>query len=147
MIKNKDKTPVGQNVVTMCTKCRKQVEHVVLYHSEEGIIEKVKCNTCEFEHKYRPEQKKSPKESVKTPQNRRRTRKKDLARDFETLTEKFKGNKPVRYSMSGSFKADDMIEHKTFGLGIVISASYKKMEVVFSDRPRILVYDWQWMDT
>ena len=142
MITNKDKTPVAQNVVTMCTKCKMQLEHVVLFHSMEGIIEKVKCHTCGSEHKYRPEKNKSPKKTVKTSQNSRRTKKLDLTRDFETLTEKFKGKKPVRYSMSGSFEADDMIEHKTFGLGIVISASYKKMEVVFSDRPRILVCNW-----
>jgi hypothetical protein len=43
------------------------------------------------------------------------------------------------YSMSGSFKNDDVIDHKSFGMGIVISASHDKMEVVFSDEPRILV--------
>ena len=141
MTKTKDKTPVAQNVITMCTKCKLQLEHVVLFHSVEGIIEKVKCHTCGSEHKYRPEKSKSPKKAVKTPSSKR-TKKLDLTRDFETLTEKFKGKKSMRYSMSGSFKADDMIEHKTFGLGIVISSSYKKMEVVFSDRPRILVCDW-----
>jgi hypothetical protein len=41
--------------------------------------------------------------------------------------------------MSGSFKDDDVIDHKTFGTGIVISASYYKMEVAFSDRTRVLV--------
>jgi len=87
------------------------------------------------------------KNKEKTPVKKRRTRKFDLTKDFETLTEKFKEKKPVRYSMSGSFKVDDMIKHKTFGLGIVVSASHKKMEVVFSDRPRILVYDRQIMDT
>jgi len=32
-----------------------------------------------------------------------------------------------------------VIDHKTFGMGFVISASRDKMEVVFSDGPRILV--------
>ena len=77
--------------------------------------------------------------TVKATQTRRRTQKIDPSRDFNTLTEKFKEKKPVSYNMSGSFKADDMIKHKTFGLGIVINASYERMEVVFSDRPRILV--------
>ena len=138
-IKDKDKTPVAQNVVTMCTKCKLQLEHVVIFHNMEGIIEKVKCHTCGSEHKYSPEKNKAPKKTAKTSQKTRKAKKLDLTRDFETLTEKFKGKKPVNYSMSGSFKADDMIEHTTFGLGIVISASYNKMEVVFSDRPRILV--------
>ena len=68
-----------------------------------------------------------------------RTKKKDPAIVFELLTEKLRGRKPVRYSMSGSFKANDVIDHDTFGIGIVISSSYTKMEVVFPDKIRMLV--------
>jgi hypothetical protein len=132
MIENKDKTPVAQNVVTMCNKCKIQLDHLVVSHNMEGMIEKVKCHTCGSVHKYRPEKKKSSKKGV-------RAKKTDPARDFGLLTEKFKGKKPMNYSMSGSFKADDVIDHNTFGMGIVISTSYKQMDVVFSDRPRILV--------
>ena len=132
MIENKDKTPVGQNVVTMCTKCKIQLDHLVVSHNMEGIIEKVKCHTCGSEHKYNPEKKKSPQKGA-------RAKKKDPARDFELLAETFKEKKPVRYSMSGSFKPDDVIDHNTFGMGIVISTSYKQMDVVFPDRSRILV--------
>jgi hypothetical protein len=77
----------------------------------------------------------------KTPRKSVRSKKKDPAKDFELLTEKFKGKKPVRYSMSGSFKADDVVDHNTFGKGIVIRTSYRKMDVVFSDKLRILVCD------
>ena len=41
----KDKTPVAQNLITMCTKCKMQLEHVVLFHNMEGIIERIKCLT------------------------------------------------------------------------------------------------------
>ncbi len=75
----------------------------------------------------------------KTPRKSVRPKRKDPAKDFELLSEKFKGKKPVRYSMSGSFKEDDVIDHSTFGKGIVISTSYKKMDVVFPDKLRILV--------
>ena len=63
----------------------------------------------------------------------------DLTKIFEKLAEKFKEKEPLPYSMSGSFKNDDVIDHKTFGMGIVISASKDKMEVAFSGGPRILV--------
>jgi len=142
MTKDKDKTPVAQNVITMCTKCKMLLDHVVVSHNKEGTVEKVKCSTCGSEHKYRPEKKKTPKKTVKAAKKKStRAKKVDPKRDFETLAEKFKGKEPVRYSMSGSFKGDDVIDHKTFGMGIVISASYNKMEVVFSDRPRILVFN------
>lgn len=75
----------------------------------------------------------------KTPRKSVRPKKKNPAKDYELLAEKFKGRKPVRYSMSGSFKTDDVIDHNTFGKGIVISTSYKRMDVVFSDKLRVLV--------
>ncbi len=86
-----------------------------------------------------PDKNKAAGKTVKASQTRRRTKKIDTSRDFNTLAEKFKEKEPVSYNMSGSFKTDDMIKHKTFGLGIVINASHEKMEVVFSDRSRILV--------
>jgi len=141
MIKDKDRTPVAQNVITMCTKCKMKLDHVVVFHNMEGMVERVKCHTCGSEHKYRPDKKRSPKKIVKGTKKGTKTKKMDLTKDFETLAEKFKEKKPVHYSMSGSFKENDVIDHKTFGMGIVISASYKKMEVVFSDRPRILVFN------
>ena len=59
-----------------------------------------------------------------------RTKKKDPAIVFELLTEKLRGRKPVRYSMSGSFKANDVIDHDTFGIGI----SFKHSPGAFRER-------------
>jgi len=70
-----------------------------------------------------------------------RAKKVDPSRDFELLSETAKGKKPRPYSMSGLFKTGDVIDHNIFGMGIVISALNKQMEVVFSDHPRILVFD------
>ena len=136
MTKDKDKTPVAENVITMCTKCEMELNHVVVAHDAKGIIETVKCNTCGTDHKYHPDKKRRTKKpSKKTP----RTREVDLTKNFEKLAEMFKDKEPLSYSMSGSFKSDDVIDHKTFGMGIVISASCDKMEVAFSDGPRVLV--------
>ena len=38
MIADKDKTPVAQNVVTTCTKCKMELSHVVIAHNEAGIV-------------------------------------------------------------------------------------------------------------
>ena len=32
---------MGQDIITMCTKCKLELDHVVVFHNEEGIIEKV----------------------------------------------------------------------------------------------------------
>jgi len=113
-----------------------ELNHVVVARDKVGIVESVKCHTCGSEHKYRPDKKRAPK---KTSKKSISTQEVDLTKTFEKLAEKFKDKKPLPYSMSGSFKNDDVIDHKTFGMGIVISASSDKMEVAFSGGPRILV--------
>jgi hypothetical protein len=139
MTDNEETTPTAQNVAAKCAKCKIVLDHVVASYNAKGVIATVKCLTCGDEHKYVPE--KAPRKKAV------RAKKIDPARDFELLSEKFKGKKPAQYSMKGLFKAEDVIEHGTFGLGIVIGTTFKQMEVVFSDRPRILVFDRAEMET
>ncbi len=65
----------------------------------------------------------------------------DPAKKLERLIEKFKEKTPLHYKMSGSFKKDDIIDHDTFGKGVVIDSDYKKIDVLFSDKLRTLVCD------
>jgi hypothetical protein len=141
MTENENKTPVAPIVAAKCTKCKTLVDHGVISQNAEGIIQKVKCLTCGSEHKYNPEKIKAPRKKAV------RIKKVDPARDFGLLTEKFKGKKPLLYTMSGSFRIEDVIDHNIFGTGVVISAFNRQMEVVFSDRPRILVFDRQDIET
>ncbi len=136
MTNAKDRTPVAQNVITMCSKCEMELNHVVVAHNEEGFVEKVKCFTCGTEHRYRPDKKRTTR---KTSKKTISTQEVDFTKTFEKLAAMIKEKEALPYSMSGSFKSDDVIDHKTFGMGIVISASNDKMDVVFSDGPRILV--------
>lgn len=138
MIENNDRNHPPDKVVVKCTKCKKMVDHEVISRSDEGIIQNMKCLACGSEHKFRQTRVKTPRKIVK--------KKIDPARDFGLLTETFKGKKPQSYSMSGLFKVGDVIDHNTFGMGIVISAMNKQMEVVFSDHPRILVFNREEME-
>ena len=138
--KDKDRTPVAQILETQCTKCKLPLTHTVVLHNAEGIVERVQCRTCGSEHKYHPEKKKAAKKAVKKPRAKK-TKKPTAADIFEQLAEKFQEKKPVPYTMEGSYKADDVIKHKTFGKGIVTGVSYQKMDVAFADAPRMLVCD------
>ena len=60
MINDKDRTPVAQNMMTTCTRCKMELKHVVVFHGMDGIVKKVKCLTCGSEHKYPPDRKKTP---------------------------------------------------------------------------------------
>ncbi|MGD9161446.1 MAG: hypothetical protein PVG39_23740 [Desulfobacteraceae bacterium] len=65
----------------------------------------------------------------------------DPAKKLKRLFEKFKEKKPLHYKMNGSFKKNDIIEHDTFGKGVVVDSDYKKIDVLFSDKLRTLVCD------
>jgi len=140
--KDKDRTPVAQILVTQCTRCKLPLTHMVVLHNSEGIVERVQCRTCGSEHKYKPEKKKMVKKAAKKKtKSRAKSRKPDPAAIFEQLAGKFQDKDPVPYTMQGSYKADDVIDHKTFGKGFVTEVSYQKMDVTFVDGPRILVCD------
>jgi hypothetical protein len=137
MADDKNRTPVAQNLFTMCTKCELELNHIVIAHNSKGTVERVKCLTCGTEHKYRADKKKAAVKKGTV------TRKVDFSKTYEALAEKFRDKIPLPYSMSGLFKKDDVIDHKTFGMGIVTNASYDKMEVAFQDGPRHLVCNRQ----
>lgn len=139
--KNKDRTPVAQILVTQCSRCKLPLTHMVVTHNSEGVVERVQCRTCGSEHKYRPEKKKMVKKTAKKRKTAAKSRKPDAAAIFEQLAEKFQDKKPVPYTMQGSYQTDDVIDHKTFGKGIVTGVSYQKMEVAFADASRLLVCD------
>ena len=129
----KDTTPVAQEVVTKCTKCKRELNHVVIAHNTKGIVDRVKCLTCGSEHKYR-----SKKAPAKTAKKKSTTMKNVVAIDYEQLSKQFQKKEPLTYSMSGSFEEEDVLSHHMFGRGVVLSVSGQRIEVAFSDGPRTL---------
>ena len=87
------------------------------------------------------EEKNGQENSKKKKRKAAKSRKPDAAEIFEQLAAKFQDKKPVPYTMQGSYQTDDVIDHKTFGKGIVTGVSYQKIEVAFADASRLLVSD------
>ena len=138
MTNEKDRTPVAQNLMTICTRCKMELKHVVVFHGMDGMVEKVKCLTCGSEHKYHPDKKMKPGKTEKVRKKSPEAGRRGKSSEFEALSEKFGQKEPLPYSLSGVFKVEDVIEHKTFGRGFVTSVSFQKMTVVFSDDTRTL---------
>ena len=139
-IKDKDRTPVAQILETQCTRCKLPLTHVVVTHNAEGIVERVQCRTCGSTHKYRPE-KKTVKKAAKRSRTPAKKKEPSAPKVFEKLSTKFQDKDPVRYTMTGSYQENDVINHKTFGRGIVTAVYHQKMDVVFADASRMLVCD------
>jgi hypothetical protein len=138
MTKDKDRTPVARDIIAMCTKCKMELNHIVVAQDINGFVERIKCHTCGSEHKYRSTRKTSSSAGVRKKTS---VRKVDPEKDFKRLTERSSGKSSVPYNMSGSYNKDDVIDHGIFGRGIVINTSSQKMEVVFADGLRTLAMD------
>lgn len=124
----KNTLTVGGPIESRCTKCRKITNHIIVAITD-NIPAKVKCNTCEGEHKYRPPAaaKKSTTKKVASP-------KATGQKDWQELRTKIEEVKAADYSMDSSFKVNTVIKHPMFGLGLVEKKiGVRKMEVLFED--------------
>ena len=118
----------GNPIEARCTKCRKNTTHIIIELVEE-VPAKVQCSACSREHKYRP-----PTEAKK-PGVRKAVQAKDAGRkEWQALRTEMDTAKAATYSMTGAFKIKTLIQHPTFGLGLVQRAvGPQKIEVLFED--------------
>lgn len=134
------KLTVGGDVESMCTKCREVRNHTIVAMVE-GKVARVECNTCGGVHNYRPPKKAAAprSRSASDAPKRRGTR---ASADLEQWEKAVAGKSEAKtrsYQMDAAYAPDELIEHPTFGLGLV-TATFKpnKMEVLFRDGRKTL---------
>ena len=132
-----DRTPIAKDIITICSRCKLELNHIVVRHNTEGVVDRVKCHTCGFEHKYKPVKKKA----ATTRKRKSPVRKKSPEKEYETLMEKNMGVVPVPYSMKASFSQGEIIDHKTFGKGIITGTSHERIDVLFQNGVKTLAAD------
>ena len=134
---------VSGNVDGWCTKCKLELAHTIMAMSK-NLPAKVKCNTCNSEHKYRTKQSgiSKPKSAKsKSPARKIKTQEANYNDYMSRLTD-YDLTRVKMYSMDGSYKKDEIIEHSKFGVGIVLSLiQNNKIEMLFKDGPRVLVHN------
>ncbi len=125
---------VGGEVDASCTKCKMLLGHTILAMVGSRIA-RVRCNTCQGEHNFRTggEKTRAPRASSapKRPAARAAA---VAAASGGTLDALIKGkdiSQPVRYHPAQAFGKDAVIQHPSFGLGVVISVRGEKMDVMF----------------
>ena len=135
---------VSEDIDAWCIKCKMFLNHVIMT-MKETRPHRVKCKTCRDVHAFRlvaPGTKKPKAKSTKSASTAAATRAKTKRiNDFEALIEGRDTAKAIMYSMKGKFNPDDLINHKKFGIGLVIRMiDPTKMEVSFSEGFKILVF-------
>ncbi len=124
---------IGDPIEARCTKCRKNTDHIIITIAEEAPV-KVQCNACSRQHKYRPPT------VAKKPAVRQAAKPKDADRkEWELLQPTMDSSKAKTYSMTESYKLNALINHPTFGLGIVQRiVGSQKVEILFEDGKKIM---------
>ena len=110
----------------------------------DGEIAKCECNVCGAKHKYRPPKIAKPK-AVKKKAAAPKTPKKTMSQKkaethFEGIMEGLDISTAKPYSMEEMFKVDELIDHHTFGLGLITSTIQpNKIEVTFNTGSKLLI--------
>lgn len=128
---------LGKEILSLCGRCKLALAHTIITMTKKGVADRCECNTCGAKHKYRDPDK--PKRAV----TKRAPRK--VAVPIEVLWSEAVSNtkSPARsYKMSGDFAQGDLIEHSTFGKGVVQELlTATKIKVLFETSEKILVHN------
>ncbi len=132
------KISVGEQIDSYCTKCRLNLGHIITVMTGENII-RVKCNTCGNEHRYRGM---DTIGKLRAGGSSRPARKKATVAEksqavWETCIAEAKGPE-VAYDMTTSYSCGDIIVHTLFGRGVVRKTHFRKCDVLFKDKERLL---------
>ena len=123
----------GDKIEARCTKCRKNSPHLIVSLSD-GQPEQVQCQVCDRQHKFRPPTK-VRSVSLKLASEKRAAENEK----WEQVNLDSKTTNAKAYSMDMGYKVDTLINHPSFGVGVVQRlAGVRKMEVLFEKGTKIL---------
>lgn len=133
---------VGGEVDAFCTRCKMDLAHTILAMVGTKIV-RVRCNTCGGDHAFRGAPgttDKPPRASSSRAASSKAERPEKVVISFEEqLAGKDIANAP-KYSPKDAYKVDQVIQHPTFGLGLVTAVRGDKMDVAFKAETKTLVH-------
>jgi hypothetical protein len=142
----------GGEIDAFCTKCDLNLAHTILAMVGPKV-EKVQCNTCHSPHKYRGQQPLVKSQSFAAPKKPSASRASSSSSSGSTRTragttvitfdEQLKGkdlSRAKKYSIRETFVVDEVVDHPTFGLGIVTAVRGDKVDISFKQEDKTLVH-------
>ncbi len=128
---------VGRSCVSWCTLCRSEMQHTIIAMVEDSP-KRVECDSCHSQHNYRlaPGGRKQAarKASGSSRIGRKNTR-------WERLVPTDDNPEARLYSLTERFEKDEVLAHKSLGIGIVQQVQPgNKIEVLFESGKKLLVH-------
>lgn len=136
---------VGGEIDAFCSKCDLNLAHTIIAMVGPKVV-KVKCNTCGNDHQYRGEQPLVKAQSFANPKKRASpstAAAPKASRAAVSWEDKFQGkdlSRARKYSIRDTYAVDDVIDHPTFGLGLVVAVRQDKVDVSFKQEEKVLVH-------
>lgn len=133
----------GSDIDAYCSKCRMELMHVVIACNGEKVA-RVECKTCRGQHAY----KHAPASANKRGTSAIKTKKAPAktGRNRPSAYEEALGGRDTSqaqtYRAQATFFQGDIINHHSFGYGVVIrQLSDAKVQVAFGTGEKVLVHD------
>lgn len=138
---DKKNTILGQEILSLCGKCKLALAHVIQTVNEDGEADRCECKTCGAVHKYKdPDKPKAVKKSKAKFSKKESVSIKTL---WDEAMSGVKGTSKT-YAMASEFDKGDLISHPTFGQGVVQEIiGHDKIRVIFMSAEKILVQKHQ----
>ena len=139
------KLSAGDNIEAHCTRCRTILNHTIVAMVGERVV-RVECNTGRGMHNYigvktasAPTPRTSSRKSAPVSGKAKKEPGRAEREEWDSLRAAME-EKPVRaYDMNGKYRANDLVEHDVFGLGIVqLVVGPNKMNVLFQSGKKLL---------
>ena len=132
---------LNQEVEAYCVKCQLVLPHHVTRLAG-ARISRVACKTCKDDHGYRKNPPKAGGAATNAQKLASANRKmSQAAANFDALMQEVDPAHATPYSSGSRFAANDVIDHKVFGLGKVTRIlTGNKMEVMFRANSKILIH-------
>ena len=134
---------VGKEILSNCSKCKLILAHIIVTMKSATEPDKVQCKTCKSTQSFKDPSAKKKKTSVARVIKSARSSKKSTETVGELWTKALNKSTTENkdYSIKGSFQTGDVINHPTFGQGVVEKLiDNNKIEVLFQDDYRTLMH-------
>ncbi len=125
----------GKSIQSYCGRCKENCDHTIMTLDGDKAA-KVRCKTCGSLHKFRDIV--DPVKLGKAQAKARASEEETSLITWEALLAAAKG-KERDYDMAGKYRVGEIVNHRTFGKGVVVKLLTNKCEMQFRDRERLMV--------
>jgi hypothetical protein len=128
------KNSAGQDIDSYCGKCKLNRDHTIMTMDGETIA-KVRCKTCGSMHKFASS---LGAQKVRKPKARKGAGEERTAEIVWAAGLAEAKGKERAYSMDSKYRIGEIVNHQTFGRGIVMKLYANKCDMLFKDRERLM---------